>query len=107
MARSARQQRRQRRQQSADSVAQRTPRTRTAPDAAASQPQPDRHEAPQRFRFVRESWGELKKVDWPGRNQVTQGTVVVLIACAIVGAYLWVLDLGIKQMVENVILRGT
>ena len=39
--------------------------------------------------FIRESWGELKKVEWPNRAQVVQGTVVVIIACAIVGAFLW------------------
>ena len=35
-----------------------------------------------------ESWAELKKVEWPGQNQVIQGTVVVLVACLIVGIYL-------------------
>ena len=39
-------------------------------------------------RFVRESWGELKKVEWPNRAQVIQGTIVVIIACAVVGAFL-------------------
>ena len=32
-------------------------------------------------RFIRESIGELRKVEWPGQNQVIQGTVVVIIAC--------------------------
>jgi hypothetical protein len=31
----------------------------------------------------------------------------VIIACAIVGAYLWLLDLGLRNLVENLILRGT
>ena len=55
-------------------------------------------------RFVVESWGELRKVEWPGRSQVMQGTVVVLIACAIVGAYLFVNDLVWKRVVQNVLL---
>jgi preprotein translocase subunit SecE len=55
-------------------------------------------------RFVSESWGELKKVEWPGQRQVLTGTVVVLIACAIVGAYLWVADLVIEPLVERVLL---
>jgi preprotein translocase subunit SecE len=38
--------------------------------------------------FVRESVAELRKVEWPNRSQVIQGTIVVLIACAIVGAFL-------------------
>ena len=111
MARSARQQRRQRRQESQGdgTVAQRG-RAKQQPVRPGAEPPPKQQtpgrEPPRRGRFLRESWGELQKVDWPGRNQVTQGTIVVIIACAIVGAYLWVLDLGIKQVVENVILRG-
>jgi len=42
--------------------------------------------------FVSESWGELKKVEWPGQSQVIQATVVVLIACIVVGAYLYIND---------------
>jgi preprotein translocase subunit SecE len=55
-------------------------------------------------RFVSESWGELKKVEWPRRPQVVQGTAVVLIACAIVGAYLWLNDELWKRFVQNVLL---
>ena len=111
MARSARQQRRQR-------------RARLEPVAAGAgtppppQPQPVREggdeperrretgraEPKQRFRFIRESWAELKKVDWPNRNQVTQGTVVVIIACAIVGTYLWLADLVFQPLVERLLL---
>jgi preprotein translocase subunit SecE len=57
-----------------------------------------------RFGFIRESWAELKKVEWPGQNQLIQGTVVVLIACAIVGTYLWVNDLVWKRVVQNLFL---
>ncbi len=58
----------------------------------------------QRGRFVREAWGELKKVEWPNRSQVVQGTVVVLIACAIVGAYLWAADQAFSNFVERFLL---
>lgn len=54
--------------------------------------------------FVRESWAELQKVDWPNRAQVIQGTVVVIIACAIVGAYLWGADQILKPFVRDVLL---
>jgi preprotein translocase subunit SecE len=110
MARPTRQQRRARRQQAEAAepkLAQRA-RARQQQIRPASQPQKQqtgRREPTQRGRFARESWAELKKVEWPGRNQVLQGTVVVIIACAIVGAYLWVADLGFKNLVENVLLR--
>ena len=55
-------------------------------------------------RFIAESWGELQKVEWPGQKQVTQGTIVVLIACVIVGAYLWGADLVLKRLVQNILL---
>jgi len=55
-------------------------------------------------RFVHESWAELRKVDWPGQSQVVQATTVVLLACAIVGAYLWGADLVLKRLVEKVFL---
>jgi preprotein translocase subunit SecE len=55
-------------------------------------------------RFVGESAAELKKVEWPGQQQLIQGTAVVLIACVIVGAYLWVADLAFKRLVQHVFL---
>ena len=54
--------------------------------------------------FVRESWGELKKVEWPGQQQLVQGTVVVLIACLIVGVYLWLADEIFRRFVQHVLL---
>ena len=56
------------------------------------------------IRFLQESWAELKKVEWPGQNQVIQGTVVVLIACLVVGAYLYLNDIVWKHVVEKVFL---
>ena len=54
--------------------------------------------------FVRESIGELRKVEWPGQNQVIQGTVVVLIAGVIIGTYLYAADQVFRRLVENVLL---
>ncbi len=54
--------------------------------------------------FLRESWAELHKVDWPNRAQVIQGTVAVIIAVAIVGAYLWGVDQIVRPFVRDVLL---
>jgi preprotein translocase SecE subunit len=43
-------------------------------------------------------------VDWPSRNQTFQGVIVVIIACVIVGAYLWGLDQIIRPLVDRVLL---
>ena len=63
-----------------------------------------RVEAAPRAGFVRESVAELKKVEWPSRQQVITGTVVVIIAVAIVGVYLWLADQAFKNLVEKVLI---
>ena len=52
-------------------------------------------------RFVSESWGELKKVEWPGQSQLIQGVAVVLIACLIVGVFLYGCDILFKHLVQR------
>jgi preprotein translocase subunit SecE len=54
--------------------------------------------------FVGESAAELRKVEWPGRRQLFSATVVVIIAVAVVGAYLWVTDLALSRFVRDVLL---
>ena len=63
---------------------------------------PEEHR--RRTNFVAESWAELKKVEWPGQNQVIQGTVVVLVACLVVGSYLYLNDQVWKQVVSKLLL---
>ena len=55
-------------------------------------------------RFIGESIGELRKVEWPGQNQVIQGTVVVIIACVIIGTYLYFADQIFSRFVSKVLL---
>ncbi len=56
------------------------------------------------IRFIHESWGELQKVEWPTQSQVVQGTVVVIVACIIVGVYLWGADQIFRRLVQQVFL---
>ena len=53
-----------------------------------------------------EQQGELKKVEWPNQRQVLTGTVVVIIACAIVGFYLYLADLALQPFVQRLLLGG-
>jgi preprotein translocase subunit SecE len=55
--------------------------------------------------FAAESVAELKKVEWPGRRQLFSATVVVIIAVAVVGVYLWVADLAFSRFVKDVLLN--
>ena len=74
------------------------------PQPAAAGGAPMEHESRRRGGFIRESVAELRKVDWPNRAQTIQGTVVVIIAVLIVGAYLWGIDQLIRPFVRNVLL---
>ena len=107
MARQTRAQRRARREAQAQNqggVTQRA-RQRQAQIRPGAQPTKSQAGAQRRERrsFVAESWGELKKVDWPGQSQVIQATVVVLIACIVVGVYLYANDLVWKHVVQKII----
>ncbi len=55
--------------------------------------------------FSGESYAELRKVEWPGRRQLVSATVVVLIAIAVVGAYLAAADFVFSRLVRDVLLR--
>ena len=97
--------RRQRRDaRRAEGGEQATARARTPQPADAATGAPTPVVTQTRGGFVRESIGELKKVEWPDRNQVIQGTLVVIIACAIVGAYLWGVDQVLRPFVRDVLL---
>jgi preprotein translocase SecE subunit len=53
--------------------------------------------------FLRASWAELQRVQWPDRRQVTQATAVVLGFVVIAGAYLGLADLVAKEIVEFIL----
>jgi preprotein translocase subunit SecE len=81
------------------------PRRPDRPTANAdARPEPHREHHNRRFNFIRESWEELHKVEWPTQSQVVQGTVVVLVACVIVGIYLWGADQIFRRLVQQVFL---
>jgi preprotein translocase SecE subunit len=112
MARSTRQQRRQRRAQAAG-----TPPLRPAPRARPTTEEEPREPAAPRgerrdevrsgtpgIRFFQESWAELKKVEWPGQHQLISGTAVVIVACLITGAYLYLNDQVWQWVVKHLLL---
>jgi len=53
--------------------------------------------------FLRASWAELQRVQWPDRRQVTQATAVVLGFVAVAGAYLGLADYVAKEIVEIIL----
>jgi preprotein translocase SecE subunit len=53
--------------------------------------------------FLRASWAELQRVQWPDRRQVAQATGVVIGFVIIAGLYLGVADWVAKQIVNAII----
>jgi preprotein translocase subunit SecE len=53
--------------------------------------------------FLRASWAELQRVQWPDRRQVGQATAVVLGFVVVAGAYLGLADQVAKQIVDFII----
>ena len=53
--------------------------------------------------YLAESWGELKKVAWPTRQTVINLTIIVLIVAAIVGAYIALIDVGLRNAVDQIL----
>ena len=53
--------------------------------------------------FLRASWAELQRVQWPDRRAVSQATAVVLGFVAVAGAYLGLADYVAKEIVEFIL----
>ncbi len=53
--------------------------------------------------FLRASWAELQRVQWPDRRHVAQATAVVLGFVAVAGAYLGLADYVAKEIVEFIL----
>jgi preprotein translocase subunit SecE len=114
MARQTRQQRRARRAQQEPALAGGPPPRGPARPTAnggggSSEPRRQRQTEEKKgfgpWVFVQESWGELKKVEWPDQKAVVSGTAVVIIACVIVGTFLWLNDELWKYVVQHLLLR--
>jgi preprotein translocase subunit SecE len=79
---------------------------RAAPPArreAAAPGAPTRKGAGRFVGFLRASWAELQRVQWPDRRQVAQATGVVIGFVIIAGLYLGVADWVAKQVVNAII----
>jgi preprotein translocase subunit SecE len=81
-----------------DELPEPAPPDGATPATKPSQPLPRRAIA-----FLRASWAELQRVQWPDRRQVTQATAVVLGFVAVAGAYLGAAD-WVAQKIVNLIL---
>jgi preprotein translocase SecE subunit len=74
----------------------------SAPAAAEDRPAAGRG-GPRFLNFLRASWAELQRVQWPDRRQVGQATAVVLGFVIVAGAFLGVIDALAKQVVDLIL----
>lgn len=55
--------------------------------------------------YLRETGQEMKRVSWPGRQELKESTIVVLVTVTIITILLFVvdkiLDLGIKGIIKS------
>jgi preprotein translocase subunit SecE len=82
--------------------ARRSRRAAAAPDA--HHPATHKRSAPARFiAFLKASWAELQRVQWPDRRQVAQATAVVLGFVVVAGLYLGVADRVAQELVDLIL----
>jgi preprotein translocase SecE subunit len=77
---------------------QRAKPVKAAPAGAATKRGPARFLA-----FLRASWAELQRVQWPDRRQVGQATAVVLGFVVVAGIYLGIADAIAQEIVDWII----
>jgi preprotein translocase SecE subunit len=53
--------------------------------------------------FLVQVWAELRRVQWPDRNQVTQATGVVVVFCFLAGAFLAFWDWIFGEIVTSIL----
>ena len=88
-----------------DGTATARPALQPAPTPAPTPARPEqRRQGTWVAGFVRESIAELRKVEWPTQNHLIQGTVVVIVACVVMGTYLYFADLIFNKLVSKVLL---
>ena len=53
--------------------------------------------------FFKDYKSEIKKIVWPGPRDVVKNTAIVLAMCLIVGAFIWLLDLGLGNLIKLIL----
>jgi len=49
--------------------------------------------------FVTDSVKEMKKVTWPSKNELRESTIIVLVVCGVIAAFVF----GVDWVVSNVL----
>ncbi len=57
------------------------------------------------IQFLKEVREELSRVTWPSKEEVIEATFGVVVFCAFVAVYFWVLDLVFSKALELIIAK--
>ncbi|RUM90504.1 preprotein translocase subunit SecE [Balnearium lithotrophicum] len=57
------------------------------------------------FEFLKEVREELTRVTWPTKDEVIEATFGVILFCAVIAVYFWVLDTVFAKLLEIIIAR--
>lgn len=58
-------------------------------------------------KFFKSLKGEFKKIVWPTKKQLLRQTIAVLLVSLILGAFIWLIDFGAKELVSFTSTIGT
>ncbi|MGZ4030608.1 MAG: preprotein translocase subunit SecE [Tumebacillaceae bacterium] len=50
--------------------------------------------------FLRDSWGELKRVRWPNRKELVSYTLVTIVTCILIILLILLFDFGISYLLK-------
>ncbi|MDD3669143.1 MAG: preprotein translocase subunit SecE [Alphaproteobacteria bacterium] len=53
--------------------------------------------------FVRQVKQEIAKITWPGKQEIVQGTLTVVVMCAILAGFLFVVDTIFAVVIRRII----
>ena len=56
--------------------------------------------------FLKESYAELKKVNWPSRDDVVSQTIIVVVSLVFVSIALAVIDFLSFNLIEKIVTLG-
>ena len=58
------------------------------------------------IKFLKESREELRKVVWPGKEEVLNSTIVVLVTVIVISLFLFTVDNAFDFLFESIIKLG-
>ena len=59
------------------------------------------------LQYFRDLKAEFKKVVWPSKKVVLNNTGIVLLTMCLSGIFIWALDMGLSQLLDLILKKGS